>query len=72
MNGTNDNNIIFDEVCNLLISFGFSSRIKGSHHIFYRSDIDEIVNIQSKNGKAKPYQIKQIRNIIVKYKLGDI
>ena len=70
LSGTNDNNIIFDEICSLLISFGFSNRVKGSHHIFYKNDIDEIINIQPKNGKSKPYQVKQIRNIIVKYKLG--
>ena len=70
LSGTNDNSIIFDEICSLLISFGFSNRVKESHHIFYKNDIDEIINIQPKNGKAKPYQVKQIRNIIVKYKLG--
>jgi len=33
--------------------------------------LKNIKKIKSKNGKAKPYQIKQIRNIIIKYKLGD-
>ena len=70
LSGANDNNIFFDDICNLLYAFDFSSRIKGSHHIFYRNDIEEILNIQSKNGKAKSYQVKQIRNIIIKYKLG--
>ncbi|GHT65169.1 hypothetical protein FACS1894110_06380 [Spirochaetia bacterium] len=36
---------------------------------FYRSDIPEIINIQPKGSQAKPYQIKQVRNIIVKYQL---
>lgn len=43
---------------------------KGSHHIYYREDIPEIVNIQPNGSKAKPYQVKQVRQIIVKYKLG--
>ena len=45
-------------------------RVKGSHHIFYKKGIDEIINIQAtENGKAKSYQVKQIREMIVKYKL---
>jgi len=70
LSGTNDNNILFDEMCNLIRSFNFSLRINGGHHIFYRSDVEEIINIQPKNGKTKSYQVKQIRNIIIKYKLG--
>jgi predicted RNA binding protein YcfA (HicA-like mRNA interferase family) len=70
LSGSSDNDILFLELCNLLISFGFSSRVKGSHHIFYKDTVDEIINIQPKNAKAKPYQVKQIREIIIKYKLG--
>ncbi|MBA7570184.1 hypothetical protein ES708_11932 [subsurface metagenome] len=36
-----------------------------------KEDIEEIINIQSKKGLAKPYQVKQVRNIIVKYKLTN-
>lgn len=49
----------------------FKGRIKDSHHIFYRDDIQEIINIQPIEGKAKAYQVKQVRNLIVKYKLAD-
>jgi len=53
-----------------LNQFGFESRIKGSHHLFYKSGIEEIINIQAtENNKAKSYQVKQIREIVVKYKL---
>jgi hypothetical protein len=69
LSGTSDGNIDFDELCSLLIRLNFKVRIKGSHHIFYRDGIIEIINIQSNNGKAKIYQVKQIRNIVVKYKL---
>jgi predicted RNA binding protein YcfA (HicA-like mRNA interferase family) len=48
---------------------GFEERIKGSHHILTKDGVEEIINIQSKAGKAKPYQVKQVRTIIVKYKL---
>lgn len=71
LRGTSDNDIIFAELCGLLHFFGFISRIKGSHHIFYRDDVAEILNLQPKDGKAKAYQVKQVRNVILKYKLGD-
>jgi len=69
ISGTSDNNIDFEQLRSILKKLGFNERVKGSHHIFYREDIEEIINIQSKRGLAKPYQVKQIRNIIVKYKL---
>jgi hypothetical protein len=48
-------------------------RIKGSHHIFSKIGITEIINIQpNENNKGKNYQVKQIRNIILKYKLREI
>ena len=71
LSGTSDNNIKFSELCQLLKKLGFSERIKGDHYIFTKDNIEEIINIQPKNNKAKGYQIKQIRNIIVKYRLGD-
>ena len=70
LSGNNDKNIQFSDVCSILERFNFESRIKGSHHIYSRNDIDEIINIQSKGKFAKPYQVKQVRNIILKYKLG--
>ncbi|WP_243131251.1 type II toxin-antitoxin system HicA family toxin [Desulfitobacterium sp. LBE] len=48
----------------------FKERISGSHHIFYKDGMDEIINIQPNGSKAKPYQVKQVRQIILKYKLG--
>jgi len=45
-------------------------RTKGSHHIFRKEGINEKVNLQEAGSKAKPYQVKQVRYLIVKYKLG--
>ena len=70
LSGTQDKNISFNDACNLLVSFGFALRTKGSHHIFYKDGIDDILNLQPKDGKVKPYQAKQIRNVIIKHKLG--
>lgn len=70
LSGTSDNNFEFDEIVKLLGNLGFSQRIKGSHFIFYKENVQEILNIQSKGSKAKAYQVRQIREIILKYKLG--
>lgn len=66
---TSDGNISFVETCNFLKTLGFSERIKGSHHIFVKDGIEEIINIQPNGSNAKSYQIKQIRNILIKYRL---
>lgn len=68
--GTSDANISFNDLCLLLKNSGFEERIKGGHHIFTREDIEEILNIQPKESKAKPYQVKQVRDIFVKYEIG--
>ena len=68
--GDSDANTNFDDLRKLLNSLGFTEKIKGSHHIFTRSNIEEIINVQPKKSKAKPYQVKQVRNLILKYKLG--
>ncbi len=52
---TSDSNIKFQELTKLLSKLGFTERIKGSHHIFYKKEMEEIINIQSKDGKAKIY-----------------
>lgn len=71
MRGESDANILFSEFCSILNHFGFEERINGDHHIFTRNDVEEILNLQPKNGKAKIYQVKQVRNIFLKYKIGD-
>lgn len=68
--GTSDANIPFDSLCQLLCTLGFDEHIRGSHHIFAKDGIEEIVNLQPKQGKAKAYQVKQVRNLILKYQLG--
>ena len=72
LRGTADANISFQGVRELLNHFGFRERIRGDHHIFTKPGVEEIINLQPKSGKAKPYQVKQVRQLIVKYKLGEI
>lgn len=70
LSALSDKNIKFSDLKKLILDLGFSERIKGSHHIFFKKGIAEIINLQSlKNGKAKAYQVKQVRNIIIKYEL---
>lgn len=70
--GRSDNNIEFSELCGLLSFLGFTERIRSSHHIFSKNNISEILNIQANGSKAKGYQVKQIRNLILKYNLGEV
>ena len=49
---------------------GFEEHIRGSHHLFDKEGVVEIVNLQSRGGHAKPYQVRQVRRLILKYKLG--
>lgn len=71
LRGTSDANIPFEPLCQLLKTLGFEERIRGSHHIFSKDGIEEILNLQPNQGQAKPYQVKQVRTIILNYKLGE-
>ena len=63
-------NIRFKEMVNLVEGFGFKlSRTDGSHHIFTRPDMHELVNLQDVKGQAKPYQIRQFLKLVEKYNL---
>ena len=70
LGGGSDANIAFEDLCNLLLHFGFELRVRGSHHIFRRTDVVEKINLQKDSNKAKPYQVWQVRNVILKYRLG--
>ena len=70
LRGASDANIAFDALCALLHHLGFQERTRGSHHIFSKHDIAEIINLQPRGNNAKPYQVKQVREIVLKYRLG--
>lgn len=71
LQGTSDTNIPFYDLCQLLLHLGFLERIRGSHHIFVKSGIEERINLQKDGHHAKPYQVRQVRAILLKYQLGD-
>lgn len=69
LSGRSDSNFDFAELVTLLERLGFFLRIKESHHIFFRNDVEEIINLQPNKNKAKAYQVKQIRNLVLRYNL---
>lgn len=70
LSGTADANIRFGHLRSLLKTLGFSEHVKGSHHIFTKPEVVEILNLQPRGSLAKPYQVKQVRAVIVRYKLA--
>jgi hypothetical protein len=70
LHGTSEAGIEFDELRRLLRRLGFDERVRGSHHIFRRSGIEEKLNLQRDDSKAKVYQVRQVCAVIPKYRLG--
>jgi hypothetical protein len=71
LSGRKDNDIKFSELVALMKSLGFSLRVTGDHHIFCKNNVPEIINIQPKGAATKPYQVRQVRDLIIKHKLGE-
>ena len=71
LDGRSDANVRFEDLRALLLALGFAERTRGSHHMFGKSGIDEQINVQREGAKAKPYQVKQVRGIILRYNLGE-
>ncbi len=69
LRGTSDANIGFNDLRGLLKHLGFEERIRGDHHIFTRDDVPEILNLQPRGHQAKPYQVKQVRGVLVAYRV---
>jgi hypothetical protein len=72
LRGESDASFSFNDLCYILRSSGFDETTKGSHHIFSRSGVEEQLNLQTWRGSkdAKPYQVRQVRNVLLKYELG--
>ena len=69
LSGTQDRNIRFSDLQKVLTTLGFQCRIRGDYFIYWKNGIDEIINLQPDGSKAKPYQVRQVRNLILKYHL---
>lgn len=70
LSARSDANIAFDDLRQLLIHLGFEERIRGSHHIFRKRGVEEKINLQRDGSKAKAYQVRQVRRVLLKHKLG--
>ena len=68
--GNTDAAVRFDEMRALLTRFGFNERIRGSHHIFTRPGIEALIDLQPKQGKCKPYQVRQVRDVLTKFNIS--
>jgi predicted RNA binding protein YcfA (HicA-like mRNA interferase family) len=67
-----DANIAFPDLCGLLVRLGFEEHIRGSHHIFRKQGVEERINLQHDGSKAKRYQVKQVRQALIKYNLMEL
>ncbi len=66
-----DNNIDFADLCHYVEMLGFVAHPDndGSHNVYGREGVVEIINLQPDKSSAKSYQVRQVRNLIVKYDL---
>ena len=72
LSGRSDAAFRFDDLCSLLERLGFEKRVKGSHHVFRKMGVEEMINLQRDGGSAKPYQVRQVRAVILRNRLGDV
>jgi hypothetical protein len=63
-------NLRFGDVLRLSLAFGFElARISGSHHILRHSAVQELLSLQNVGGRAKPYQVRQLMDLVARYSL---
>ena len=67
----NVTNVRFGDLQNLLLALGFRLvRVRGSHHVYSRPDVPELIDVQDRKGQAKPYQVRQVVEVAERYSLG--
>jgi len=72
LGGRADANVRFEAVCALLRRLGFQERTRGSHRVFRRAGVEELINLQRDGDMAKVYQVRQVRAVLVRYGLTTI
>ncbi|NLI78232.1 MAG: type II toxin-antitoxin system HicA family toxin [Candidatus Riflebacteria bacterium] len=70
LSGMSDASVAFEDLRYVLLALGFETRVRGSHHIFRKAGIEERINLQRDGSKAKPYQVRQVRRVILDNRLG--
>jgi len=69
LRGASDANIGFDDLCDLLKRLGFQERVRGGHPVFRKQGVEDKINLQRDGSHAKPYQVRQVRAVMLKYRL---
>ncbi|MDE2933847.1 MAG: type II toxin-antitoxin system HicA family toxin [Chloroflexota bacterium] len=69
LSGRSDANIRFEDLRSFLLRLGFAERTRGGHHMFRREGVRELINLQRHGSQAKPYQVRQVRQAVLKYHL---
>lgn len=72
LGGRADANVGFEALCALLRRLGFTERTRGSHHLFQRTGVEELINLQRDGEKAKVYQVRQVRTVLLRYGLTTL
>lgn len=72
LDGRSDANIRFDALRRYLLRLGFVERVRGSHHVFRKTGVRELINLQRDGSQAKPYQVRQVRHVLLRYDLGEV
>lgn len=64
-------NVRFDDLIRVARAFGFElKRVAGSHHILAHPAMPDLLNLQpGPDGKAKPYQIRQLAALVERHGL---
>jgi predicted RNA binding protein YcfA (HicA-like mRNA interferase family) len=70
LHGRSDASLQFKDLRAVLLQLGFVERVRGSHHVFSKPGISEILNLQSCGHEAKAYQVRQVRKLIQRHNLG--
>ena len=66
LSGRSDANIRFEQLRSFLLRLGFTERVRGGHHIFRREGVRELINLQRDGSQARPYQVRQVRQAILR------
>ncbi len=69
VSGRSDASIPFEQTRTLLKSLGFTEDIEGDHFIYRKEGVPGLINIQPQGAKVKPYQVRQIRKVLVDFNI---
>ena len=72
LSARSDANIRFDDLRLFLLRLGFVERVRGGHHIFRKEGVRDMINLQRDGSQAKPYQVRQVRQVVLRHRLEEV